>query len=147
MLMPGMERLKGAEGGRERRGVFGTEDRHCHRCLCEVVSPVPCEGCSYARYCSYRCRRAAWEENHRWECPIGAELRALGVMSQLALRLALKAGLKDVQAAREPIRGQDNGSKPISGRDNPVSSTSTSTDRDAGGDPFTCYHGDSYQSV
>ncbi|XP_067085184.1 SET and MYND domain-containing protein 4 [Osmerus mordax] len=147
VLIPGMERLKGAEGGRERRGVFGTEDRHCHRCLCEAVSPAPCEGCSYARYCSYRCRRAAWEEHHRWECPIGAELRALGVMSQLALRVALKAGLKDVQVAREPIRGKDNGSKPISGRENPVSSTSTSTDRDGGGDPFTCYHGDSYQSV
>lgn len=138
VLIPGMERLKGAEGGCERRGVFGTEDRHCHRCLGETVDPVPCEECSYARYCSYWCRREAWEEYHRWECPIGAELRALGVMSQLALRLALKAGLKDVQRAMEPIKGQNNGSKLITEKDQPGSSV---------GDPFTCYYGDSYLSV
>ncbi|CDQ96042.1 unnamed protein product, partial [Oncorhynchus mykiss] len=122
VLIPGVgggRREETEEAGR----VFGTEVRYCHQCLRETVSPVPCEGCSYARYCSEGCRRGAWEWHHRWECPIGAELSTAGVMSQLALRVALKAGMK-----------------------NSGSSDATSTEPEVN-DPSAYYHGDSYLSV
>eukprot|EP00063_Salmo_salar_P078954 XP_014053789.1 PREDICTED: SET and MYND domain-containing protein 4 isoform X2 [Salmo salar] len=164
VLIPGMgggRREETEEAGR----VFGTEVRHCHQCLGETVSPVPCEGCSYARYCSEGCRRGAWEWHHRWECPIGAELSTAGVMSQLALRVALKAGVKEVLKAREPIRDADNdsklirekissknsSSKPITEKMRPKkknsgSSDATSTEPEVN-DPSAYYHGDSYLSV
>lgn len=72
VLIPWTEGGKGKKGQSwmERRGVterrgevFGTKERHCHWCLGEIMSTVPCEGCSYAWYCSIR-----------------AELRAPGVM-------------------------------------------------------------------
>ncbi|KAJ3588720.1 hypothetical protein NHX12_009574 [Muraenolepis orangiensis] len=68
-------------------------------------------GCSYSRYCSDACRHLAWEEHHHWECPIGADLAVTGVMSQLALRVALKAGRESVLKAREPI-GDEEFSRP-----------------------------------
>ncbi|XP_020499739.2 SET and MYND domain-containing protein 4 isoform X1 [Labrus bergylta] len=130
VLIPGMEAVKGTD---TQRGVlFGTEHRRCHRCLNETSCPVPCEGCSYSRYCSTSCQRNAWDEHHRWECPLGAELMVTGVMSQLALRVTLKAGLKNVQIAREPIRDQHKKPKP-SCVNQP--------------DPSFSHHGDSYLSV
>ncbi|XP_012672007.2 SET and MYND domain-containing protein 4 [Clupea harengus] len=86
-----------AEGA---KGAFGTEDRCCHRCLCPTLCPVPCPGCSYERYCGQRCQQEAWQEHHRWECPLGAELRATGFLAHLALRVALKGGLQQVRRAR-----------------------------------------------
>lgn len=106
VLIPGMEELKGkgARQNKERGVVFGIEHRRCHRCLTETLHPVPCQRCSYSRYCSTSCQRDAWEEHHRWECPLSADLMVMGVMSQLALRVTLKAGLKNIQMARDPIR-------------------------------------------
>lgn len=92
--------------------MFGTEHRCCHRCLAETVCPVPCEGCSYSRYCSAACQRAAWGEHHRWECPLGADLIVMGVMAQLALRVTLKAGLENIRTARQPIRDEHKKSEP-----------------------------------
>uniref|UniRef100_A0A3Q4MK00 Protein-lysine N-methyltransferase SMYD4 n=1 Tax=Neolamprologus brichardi TaxID=32507 RepID=A0A3Q4MK00_NEOBR len=108
VLLPGMEEVKGKVGryGREREVLFGVEDRRCHRCLTETLILVPCDRCSYSRYCSTGCQQEAWEEHHRWECALGADLMAMGVMSQLALRVALKAGLKNFLLAREPIRDE-----------------------------------------
>ncbi|XP_028451015.1 protein-lysine N-methyltransferase SMYD4 isoform X2 [Perca flavescens] len=105
VLIPGMEELKekGRRQDAERAELFGVEHRHCHRCLIETLCPVPCEGCSYSRYCSTSCQRDAWEEHHRWECPLGAHLMVMGVMSQLALRVTLKAGLKNIQMAMDPV--------------------------------------------
>uniref|UniRef100_A0A3Q2YX53 Protein-lysine N-methyltransferase SMYD4 n=1 Tax=Hippocampus comes TaxID=109280 RepID=A0A3Q2YX53_HIPCM len=80
-------------------GTFGTERRHCHACLKPAWRLVPCAGCSYARYCAARCRDGAWEEHHRWECPLGACLAAAGVLSHLALRVALKAGVANIRGA------------------------------------------------
>ncbi|XP_051903055.1 SET and MYND domain-containing protein 4 isoform X2 [Hippocampus zosterae] len=80
-------------------GAFGTERRHCHACLKPARRLVPCAGCSYARYCGARCRDGAWEEHHRWECPLGARLSAAGVLSHLALRVALKAGVANAGGA------------------------------------------------
>lgn len=91
---------EGARQDTERGLLFGMEHRRCHRCLMETLCPVPCEGCNYSRYCSASCQRDAWEEHHRWECPLGADLRMMGVMSQLALRVTLKAGLKNIHMAR-----------------------------------------------
>ncbi|CAB1434354.1 unnamed protein product [Pleuronectes platessa] len=115
VLIPGMEEVQGGRGGLETEGGgFGTEHRRCHRCLSETLCPLPCDGCSYSRYCSTGCQRDAWEEHHHWECPLGADLMVMGVMSQLALRATLKAGLKNIQTAREPIRGKHTKSEPDS---------------------------------
>jgi hypothetical protein len=105
VLVPGTEALKGKPGRRNQveAASFGTEDRRCHRCLRETLSALPCEGCCYSRYCSEACRQGAREEHHRWECPVGAELAVTGLMSQLALRVALKAGWENVQRARKSV--------------------------------------------
>lgn len=100
VLIPSMKR---GEPGAET-GPFGTEHRRCHRCLTETLCAVPCEGCSYSRYCSAGCKNDAWEEHHRWECPLHADLTGMGVMAQLALRVALKAGLENVRVAQETVR-------------------------------------------
>ncbi|XP_077401998.1 protein-lysine N-methyltransferase SMYD4 isoform X2 [Vanacampus margaritifer] len=80
-------------------GASGCERRRCHACLKQTWRLVACGGCSYARYCGARCRDAAWEQHHRWECPLGARLAATGVLAQLALRVALKAGIAGIRAA------------------------------------------------
>uniref|UniRef100_A0A673FJV0 SET and MYND domain containing 4 n=1 Tax=Sinocyclocheilus rhinocerous TaxID=307959 RepID=A0A673FJV0_9TELE len=67
--------------------TFNTEDRHCHHCLSQSPSFVPCPNCSYIRYCGERCQKDAWERWHQWECPIGADLLAIGVLGHLALRV------------------------------------------------------------
>lgn len=115
VLIPGMEEVKGSGVKQDRRREdmeFGTEQRRCHRCLTETLRPVPCEGCSYSRYCSTSCQREAWEQHHRWECPLGGELRAMGVMAQLALRVTLKAGLKNIHRARDSVRDEHRKSSP-----------------------------------
>ncbi|KAM6984632.1 SET and MYND domain-containing protein 4 [Aplochiton taeniatus] len=155
VLVCGMEGLRGAElnreteqrggGGGEEEEVFGMEDMRCHFCMGETWSPVPCEGCGYSRYCSDWCRTAAWEEHHCWECPMGAELRATGVMAQLALRVALKAGLKGVRKARKPITDKVSDMQPIAKRNGTPESHVTSESEAV--EPSSCYHGDSYLSV
>ncbi|XP_045896702.1 SET and MYND domain-containing protein 4 [Micropterus dolomieu] len=139
VLIPGMEEVKGKEGRQntERGELFGMEHRRCHRCLTETLCLVPCEGCSYSRYCSTSCQRDAWEEHHRWECLLGADLTVMGVMSQLALRVTLKAGLKNIQMATDAIR------------DKHTKSESSCQNRESS-DSYPChtsYYGDSYLSV
>lgn len=113
VLIPGMQEVKGKgeKQGTDGRMLFGTEQRRCHRCLAETFCPLPCDGCSYSRYCSASCQQEAWEEHHRWECPLGAELMVMGVMLQLALRVVLKAGQENIQTARELIRDEHANSK------------------------------------
>ncbi|XP_035523052.1 SET and MYND domain-containing protein 4 [Morone saxatilis] len=139
VLIPGMEEVKGT-GGREdtERGVLlGMEHRRCHRCLTETLCPVPCEGCNYSRYCSASCQRDAWEEHHRWECPLAADLMVMGVMLQLALRVTMKAGFKNIQMARDPIRDKHTKSEP------------SCLSRESGDSyaSHASYYGDSYLSV
>ncbi|XP_034746376.1 SET and MYND domain-containing protein 4 [Etheostoma cragini] len=132
VLIPGMEEVqeKGRRQDTERAELLGVEHRRCHRCLIETMCPVPCEGCNYSRYCSTSCQRDAWEEHHCWECPLGADLMVMGVMSQLALRVTLKAGLKNIQKARDPNTDKH-----------------TSCLNRESSDPCTSYYGDSYSSV
>ncbi|XP_026225810.1 SET and MYND domain-containing protein 4 [Anabas testudineus] len=145
VLIPGVDEVleKGGELGTER-GVFGTEHRRCHRCFTETLCAVPCEGCCYSQYCSTGCQQDAWEEYHRWECPLGADLRVMGVMSHLALRVTLKAGLKNIQMARQPIRDKYTKSKP--GCPNRKSSEFDQCHNNEA-HPSTSYYGDSYLSV
>ncbi|GAA6219812.1 SET and MYND domain-containing protein 4 isoform X1 [Lates japonicus] len=142
VLIPGMGEVEGKRGNLDaERGVFGIEHRCCHRCLTETLCPVPCEGCSYSRYCSTGCQRDAWEEHHRWECPLGTDLMVMGVMSQLALRVTLKAGLKNIQMAREPIRDEHRKSEQscVKRESSPCPTNKP--------DPSASYYGDSYLSV
>uniref|UniRef100_H3DFG5 Protein-lysine N-methyltransferase SMYD4 n=1 Tax=Tetraodon nigroviridis TaxID=99883 RepID=H3DFG5_TETNG len=113
VLIPGMKEVKGkgAKQGTDGGELFGIEQRRCHRCLAETLCPLPCDGCSYSRYCSASCQQEAWEEHHRWECPLGAELMVMGGMLQLALRVALKAGQENIQTARKLIRDERASSK------------------------------------
>lgn len=132
VLIPGSKEVKGKETRRDTEAgmLFGTEHRCCHRCLTETLCPVPCEGCNYSRYCSASCRQEAWEEHHRWECALGADLKVMGVMLHLALRVTLKAGLKNIRSAREHARST------------PSSATSSESDPH-----LALHHGDSYSSV
>lgn len=81
--------------------IFTTETTHCHHCLCESFNSVPCRGCNYALYCGWRCETEAWQQYHCWECSVGSELLALGLFVHLALRVTLKAGIKEVQRAKK----------------------------------------------
>ncbi|XP_017292772.1 SET and MYND domain-containing protein 4 isoform X2 [Kryptolebias marmoratus] len=125
VLIPGMEEVQGKRGGEV---MFGTEHRRCHRCLAKTLCLVPCEGCSYSRYCTAACQRAAWREHHRWECPLGADLIVMGVMAQLALRVTLKAGLENILTACQPIRDKHKKSEPCRDSDQSVLYTPSNSD-------------------
>uniref|UniRef100_A0A8C8SBZ0 Protein-lysine N-methyltransferase SMYD4 n=1 Tax=Pelusios castaneus TaxID=367368 RepID=A0A8C8SBZ0_9SAUR len=82
-------------------------DLHCHHCLKQLLASVPCEGCSYAKYCSQKCARLAWERYHRTECSLGALLLTLGVFSHLAFRTALVAGFAELSSSVKQSPGGD----------------------------------------
>ncbi|XP_034034097.1 SET and MYND domain-containing protein 4 [Thalassophryne amazonica] len=141
VLIPGIAEVKGNEMRCDKeKGVFGTQHRHCHRCLIETLCPVPCEGCGYSCYCSTLCRKEAWDEHHCWECPLGADLIVMGVMAHLALRVTLKAGLKNIQKSRELIRDGDS-----SGQSDDCSDSSQRQRKKI--EPSALQFGDSYLSV
>ncbi|NWT90697.1 SMYD4 protein, partial [Lanius ludovicianus] len=71
-------------------------DLYCHRCLRQLLASVPCQGCSYAKYCSQDCAEVAWQQYHRTECSLGALLLTLGVFCHVALRTVLLAGFAEV---------------------------------------------------
>lgn len=71
-------------------------DLCCHRCLKHTLATVPCDGCSYAKYCSQECMQQAWDLYHREECPLGGLLLTLGVFCHVALRATLLARCEDV---------------------------------------------------
>ncbi|XP_057569991.1 SET and MYND domain-containing protein 4 isoform X2 [Hippopotamus amphibius kiboko] len=71
-------------------------DLYCHRCLKHTLAPVPCDGCSYAKYCSHECMQEAWHLYHSVECSLGGLLLTLGVFCHIALRSALLARFEDV---------------------------------------------------
>ncbi|KAM4843539.1 SET and MYND domain-containing protein 4 isoform 2-T4 [Thomomys bottae] len=71
-------------------------DLYCHRCLKHTLATVPCDGCSYAKYCSQDCMQQAWKRYHSTECALGGLLLTLGVFCHVALRLTLLARFEDV---------------------------------------------------
>ncbi|NWY90122.1 SMYD4 protein, partial [Loxia curvirostra] len=71
-------------------------DLYCHRCLRQLLASVPCQGCSYAKYCSQDCAARAWQQYHRTECSLGALLLTLGVFCHVSLRTVLLAGFAEV---------------------------------------------------
>ncbi|KAL2297329.1 hypothetical protein Nmel_016630 [Mimus melanotis] len=71
-------------------------DLYCHHCLRQLLASVPCQGCSYAKYCSKGCAEMAWQQYHRTECSLGALLLTLGVFCHVALRTVLLAGFAEV---------------------------------------------------
>ncbi|KAM8999181.1 SET and MYND domain-containing protein 4 isoform X2 [Sarcophilus harrisii] len=94
---------RGLEAQRDGRATPG--DCHCHRCLKPIVATVPCEGCSYAKYCSQQCLQVAWERYHRVECPLGGTLLTLGVFCHVALRTVLLAGFEAVSNLIKTVQG------------------------------------------
>lgn len=71
-------------------------DLYCHRCLKHTLATVPCDGCSYAKYCSQECMQQAWDLYHSIECSLGGLLLTLGVFCHIALRSTLLARFEDV---------------------------------------------------
>ncbi|XP_073902679.1 SET and MYND domain-containing protein 4 isoform X2 [Castor canadensis] len=71
-------------------------DLNCHRCLKHTLATVPCNGCSYAKYCSKECLQQAWELYHSSECAVGGLLLTLGVFCHVALRLTLLARFENI---------------------------------------------------
>ncbi|KAL6078554.1 hypothetical protein STEG23_011123 [Scotinomys teguina] len=71
-------------------------DLYCHRCLKHTLATVPCDGCSYAKYCSQECMQKSWECYHSTECPLGGLLLTLGVFCHVALRMTLLTRFEDV---------------------------------------------------
>uniref|UniRef100_A0AAV2JA89 MYND-type domain-containing protein n=1 Tax=Knipowitschia caucasica TaxID=637954 RepID=A0AAV2JA89_KNICA len=93
--------------GADEEQTFGREHGFCHRCLAKTLHLIPCECCSYSRYCSEACQKEAWSEHHSRECHLSGDLVPMGVLTQLAVRVTLKAGIKNIQMARqqEPCSG------------------------------------------
>ncbi|XDV54463.1 hypothetical protein PO909_022747 [Leuciscus waleckii] len=129
--------------------TFDTEDRHCHHCLSQSLSFVPCPNCSYAQYCGESCQKDAWERWHQWECPIGADLLAIGVLGHLALRVALKAGLNEVQRVKKnasDFSQEDHVTCSSYKSDSPVKLSLGGHCREDS-DHTNCYHGNSYMGI
>ncbi|NXX73162.1 SMYD4 protein, partial [Spizella passerina] len=101
-------------------------DLYCHRCLRQLLASVPCQGCSYAKYCSQDCADRAWQQYHRTECPLGALLLTLGVFCHVALRTVLLAGFAEVSRL---VEGSHHGDKNLQ---NPEGSCRPLSEADAG---------------
>lgn len=81
-------------------------DLYCHRCLKPTVAIVPCDGCSYAKYCSQECLRQAWRLYHSVECPLGGLLLTLGVFCHVALRSTLLARFEESDQVMKKLCGE-----------------------------------------
>ncbi|KAM5215474.1 SET and MYND domain-containing protein 4 isoform 2-T4 [Hipposideros larvatus] len=81
-------------------------DVYCHRCLKHTLATVPCDGCSYAKYCSQECLQQAWDLYHSIECSLGGLLLTLGVFCHVALRSTLIARFEDVDKVVKKLRGE-----------------------------------------
>lgn len=81
-------------------------DVYCHRCLKHTLATVPCDGCSYAKYCSQECLQQAWDLYHSIECSLGGLLLTLGVFCHVALRSTLIARFEDVDNVIKKLRGE-----------------------------------------
>ncbi|KAJ7308900.1 hypothetical protein JRQ81_008176 [Phrynocephalus forsythii] len=96
VLRPGEGLLLRGSAGAALDGELANQDLSCHHCLKALLAPLPCRGCSYAKYCSTACAQRAWESYHGRECSLGGLLLPLGVFCHLALRAVLLAGFAQV---------------------------------------------------
>ncbi|XP_061418092.1 SET and MYND domain-containing protein 4 [Lethenteron reissneri] len=105
LVEPAFASAVAPDANAEREGALPPEERCCHRCLreAEPVLPVPCQRCSYARFCGEPCRDAAVRSRHHGsvECALARRglLQGLGPFVQASLRTLLIAGPRDVAAA------------------------------------------------
>ncbi|XP_077898750.1 protein-lysine N-methyltransferase SMYD4 isoform X1 [Ictidomys tridecemlineatus] len=104
VLIPGEMPHHSLENKWDTRIAIG--DLYCHRCLKHTLATVPCDGCSYAKYCSQECMQQAWEFYHSVECPLGALLLTLGVFCHVALRLTLLTRFEDVGKVTSKLRDE-----------------------------------------
>nr|XP_056720977.1 SET and MYND domain-containing protein 4 [Euleptes europaea] len=98
VLRPGKGLLLRGSAEKKLNEPFENEDLHCHCCLRQLLASIPCQGCSYAKYCSQMCSQLAWENYHRRECSLGGLLLTLGVFCHVAFRTVLVAGFAEVHA-------------------------------------------------
>lgn len=94
----------GLESKRDTRVTNG--DLYCHRCLKHTLAMVPCDRCSYAKYCSQECMQQAWDLYHSIECSLGGLLLTLGVFCHIALRSTLLARFEDVGKVIRKLCGE-----------------------------------------
>ncbi|XP_069800694.1 SET and MYND domain-containing protein 4 [Dendropsophus ebraccatus] len=71
-------------------------DLYCHHCLQTMMASLPCQHCSFARYCTSECMDQAWKCYHHVECSLGGRLLVLGVFCHTALRTVLLTGYQQV---------------------------------------------------
>ncbi|KAL8198892.1 UNVERIFIED_CONTAM: hypothetical protein K2H54_028877 [Gekko kuhli] len=97
VLRPGESFLLRGGGAETAMGEpLDNEDLHCHRCLRRLLASIPCQGCSYAKYCSQTCAQLAWENYHWRECSLGGLLLTLGVFCHVAFRAVLVASSAEI---------------------------------------------------
>ncbi|XP_024420661.2 SET and MYND domain-containing protein 4 [Desmodus rotundus] len=94
----------GLESKWDTRVAIG--DLYCHRCLKHTLATVPCDGCSYAKYCSQECMQQAWDLYHSIECSLGGLLLTLGVFCHIALRSTLLARFEDIGKVMRMLCGE-----------------------------------------
>ncbi|KAK2577172.1 hypothetical protein KPH14_003329 [Odynerus spinipes] len=70
---------------------------HCSNCLDVSWANIPCDYCTYAMYCSEKCKLEEWKKYHNIECPL---FSALSNMSNY-LKLDLFSTRMAIQAIRE----------------------------------------------
>ncbi|XP_007076180.1 SET and MYND domain-containing protein 4 isoform X1 [Panthera tigris] len=105
VLHPGeMPPLRHLESKWDTRVTNG--DLYCHRCLDHTLATVPCDGCSYAKYCSHDCMQQAWDLYHSVECSLGGLLLTLGVFCHIALRSTLVARFEDASNVIRKLCGE-----------------------------------------
>ncbi|XP_026986407.1 SET and MYND domain-containing protein 4 isoform X2 [Sagmatias obliquidens] len=95
---------RGLESKWDTRATNG--DLYCHRCLKHTLAPVPCDGCSYAKYCSQECLQQAWDLYHSIECSLGGLLLTLGVFCHIALRSTLLARFEEAGKVINKLCGE-----------------------------------------
>ncbi|KAF0289974.1 SET and MYND domain-containing protein 4 [Amphibalanus amphitrite] len=116
-------------------------EQHCHHCCRWSPAPIGCLHCVEVRFCSRRCRAAAWEQYHSVECPIYGHLVALdaGQMALLAVRSVVVAGWQRLVASQAQSRAplppeyRSDDYRRVPGRRGPVCRT-------CGGEVATCGH-------
>ena len=72
---------------------------NCCYCLKICWSGIPCERCSWAMFCSEKCRKKAWEEFHDIECSIFPHLSILDGNLMSTYRICIRMMIKGIKEA------------------------------------------------